>query len=288
MVTGASGLLGSALLSKLAGNHEVLAGFKRNPLTVSSDNITPIQADLNSRDAVLEIFRRYSPELVINCAAAVAVDRCETDHDYAIAGNQTIVDNLLVAGSDQPFRLIQISTDYVFDGRDGPPAETWEPNPINFYGRTKLLAEEAIRSAEIDATIVRVCALYSANPAAKINQFKRIVETLRAGQSYQAADDLFSNPTDVADLAGVLAALSEQAELPPLLHLAAEEYLSRYDFAIEISRALGLNSELVIPTASTKMDLKAPRPLRAGLSSAKINPKLQSLLRNVAEVAASL
>lgn len=286
LLTGAAGLLGNALLPALTREHDVVAAFHQSPLDVTTPRTTPVQIDLADADAVASLATRVNPNVVLNCAGAVNVDRCETDHDYALTGNRDFVLNLLRAQSSAGFRLIHISTDYVFDGTAGPPDESATPNPINFYGESKLLGEQAIHAAKNDSCIVRICALYSLDTAAKPNLYSKIVKSLEAGRSFPAATDLYTNPTEVNDLAGALAELVELQELPKMLHLAAPEYLSRYEFALQVARRNRLDESLVKPVTSDEIEFVAERPKHAGLASQFAKSELGLCLKSFGELAA--
>ncbi|MFH2054392.1 MAG: SDR family oxidoreductase [bacterium] len=281
LLTGAAGLLGSALLPRLAKAHEVIAVLHQAPLAEIPEQVRTMQVDLTQPAAVASLLNAHPVDLVLNCAAAVDVDRCEIDHDYALNGNRDLVANLLAARQRQAFRLIHISTDYVFDGVSGPPDESITPNPINFYGRSKLAGEELIRDAGGDSCIVRVCALYSIDPKAKPNLYSKILAALRSGESFPAATDLFTNPTEVNELAYALTSLVSCEQLPPLLHLAAPEYMSRYEFALQVAGLNGLDKSLVRKINSEELALDAARPKLAGLSSRfaakELGLKLKSL-----------
>ncbi len=267
LVTGGSGLLGSALVRQLCRTHDVVATYQANERNLPFGCGRSVKIDLSHRDSVLQLFKDQKFDIVINTAGATSVDRCESDHDYVQKGNVDVVENLLVAAGSAKFRLLQISSDYVFDGNDGPPTEQWKPNPINIYGTSKRVAEERIMESGVDAIILRVCALYSISLSAKDNIAKIIVQTLKSNQPYPAADDLFANPTEVADLADAIAVLLDIKDVPPILHLAPTEYISRYEFAIKIANRIGADESLVQPVKVDDLDLPALRPKFAGLRS---------------------
>ncbi len=267
LVTGGSGLLGAALVRQLCRTHSVVATYRTNERSLPFGCGSSVKIDLAHRDSVRQLFKDQKFDVVINTAGATSVDRCESDRDYVQKGNVDIVENLLVAAGSAKFRLLQISSDYVFDGNDGPPTEQWKPNPINVYGTSKRVAEERIIESGVDAIILRVCALYSINPSAKDNIAKIIAATLKSNQTYPAADDLFANPTEVADLAAAIAALVDIKNVPPILHLAPAEYLSRFEFAMKVARQIGADESLVQPIKVDDLDLPALRPKFAGLRS---------------------
>ena len=266
LVTGATGLLGSELLRQAPA--EVIVDATYHHQTPRS-KITGLwlEMDLSDADMVTRALNERRYDLVINCVGASDVDRCETDQAYAMTRNISGAQNLITAAGKHEFRLIHFSTDYVFDGKQGPYSESDQPDPVNFYGQTKLMAEEVISSANIDSCIIRICSLYATDPEAPKNIYKTIADRLASGSIYSAADDLFSNPTEVSDLAGAVWRLTALKELPPLVHLAAPDYLSRYEFAVQVAARLGAERKLIVPMHLVDLALPAKRPLRGGLTS---------------------
>ncbi len=288
LVTGGSGLLGSALVRQLCRSHDVVATYQTNEKNLPFGCGRAVKIDLTQRDLVVQLFKDQRFDVVINTAGATGVDRCDIDHDYAQEGNVDIVYSLIDASAGANFQIFQISTDYVFDGHDGPPSERWKPNPISVYGTSKLVAEEELIDANVPCTILRVCALYSINPAAKNNIASTILTTLKAGQMYTAASDLYSNPTEVSDLAEAIVSLLPKKDLPPVLHLAPEEYLSRYEFAVKIAERIGVDSTLVRAVEVDDLNLDAPRPKFAGLRSEFAQAILGRSLKSATEILQSL
>ncbi len=288
LVTGGSGLLGSALVRQLCRTHDVVATYQTNERNLPFGCGRSVKIDLSHRDSVLQLFRDQKFDAVINTAGATSVDRCESDHDYVQKGNVDLVENLLVAAGSAKFRLLQISSDYVFDGNDGPPTEQWKPNPINVYGTSKRVAEERIIESGVDAIILRVCALYSISPSAKSNTAMLIARSLKSKEVYPAADDLFANPTEVADLAAAIAALLDIKDTPPILHLAPTEYISRYEFAVKIGNRIGADESLVQPVKVDDLDLPALRPKFAGLRSDIATALLKRELLGASEIVKNL
>ena len=288
LVTGGSGLLGSALVRQLCSTHDVVATYQTNERNLPFGCGRSVKIDLSYRESALQLFKDQKFDVVINAAGATSVDRCERDRDYVQKGNVDIVENLIAASATARFRLFQISSDYVFDGNDGPPTEHWKPNPINIYGTSKRLAEERIVESKMNAVILRVCALYSNSPSAKSNIAKLVARSLKSNEVYPAADDLFANPTEVNDLAEAIVKLIGIAELPQILHLAPAEYLSRYEFALKIAERLGADPKLISPVKIDDLDLPALRPKFAGLRSEIAAGLLKRELHGASEIIKNL
>jgi dTDP-4-dehydrorhamnose reductase len=282
LVTGAAGLLGSEILKQAPPTMTVAAASFQRPLPVGFTGETH-HLDLSNADAVAHLLDDRRFDVVINCAGASDVDRCETDHEYALQSNVAIVRNFAEGASNNPFRLFSFSSDYVFDGVQGRYAESDRTNPINYYGRTKLQTEQSVTAGNLDACIIRVCSLYATSPMAPRNLYAGIFESLANNKVYRAADDLFSNPTEVTDLAGAIWQLVAIPKLPRVLHLASPDYISRYDLAVQIAKKLDVDAKLVERVNLNDLRLPAQRPRRAGLRSDLAYTLLGRQLRSFAQ-----
>jgi len=250
LITGANGQLGTDLV-------KALGHFDLIPLTHADIEIT----DENS---VSEMFKRYKPDTIVNTAAFVRVDDCETDPDKAFLVNGLGARNIAVAASQYGARLIHISTDYIFGGEAEPRAipytESDTPAPVNIYGKSKLAGEDFVRQLCRRHMIIRTSGLCGvAGSSGKGGNF---VETiLRLGQERNeitvVTDQVFS-PTFTGDLAGKIAQLIETGYYGTF-HATNRGTCSWYEFAVEILRLAGLETR-VIPVTSDEYPQKATRP----------------------------
>jgi dTDP-4-dehydrorhamnose reductase len=266
LVTGAAGLLGSQILRQAPPKVTVVATRFQRPLPAEFTGESR-QLDLSNADSVAHLLSDKRFDVVINCAGASDVDRCETDHEYALQSNVSIVRNFVEGARRNSFRLFGFSSDYVFDGVQGPYIESDRPGPVNYYGQTKLLAEESVVADNLDACMIRVCSLYTTEPTAPRNLYRVILESLAGNKAYRAADDLFSNPTEVTDLAQAIWQLVAMPRLPGILHLASPNFISRYDLAVLIAKKLDVDTKLIEGVKLIDLGLPAQRPRRAGLKS---------------------
>lgn len=264
LIAGGAGLLGGELVRRLRGIHEVTATYHLKP---PPTGVSAVRVDLSDGAEVQALFGGQKFDVVINAAGAAAVDRCEQDRRHAEVGNVVIPERLLQALAESKTHVYHISTDYVFDGEAGPYDESAQVRPINYYGATKWQGEKLIADSGHPATIVRVCSLYSLDLAARSNLYNSVVVALAQGQEYVAATDLWSNPTNVADVADAFADLLAMGAMPPVIHLAGREHLSRYDFACRVARQAGYDSAHVLAATTDELKLKAARPRKAGLIS---------------------
>jgi len=270
LVTGAAGRLGSELVKYFGSEHSIIGTFRTTQRDLPISCGTAVKVDLVDESAVLDMIAETRPDLVVHCAAASSVDRCQLDSEFARLNNVVTTQNLCQAISHVGRgRFFYISTDYVFDGATKAPEETEPLQPMNTYGESKRDAELATRKAGIEFAILRVCALYTAGAHPKGDPITAIAETIKRREVYKAATDLFSNPTEVSDVARAIAALAKLPELPESLHIAAPEYMTRHEFAIKVAERLNLDRNLIEAVTCADLNLPAPRPLKAGLGSAR-------------------
>lgn len=252
--------------------------------TSSPDNHPRLQwerTDVTVRKAVKEIIMRGMPESVINAAAITNVDECEADRLACRTLNVGLVDTLLSACRNTDAHFVQISTDYVFDGTTGPNDEYATPNPINYYGRMKLAAENSCRSGGVPVAIVRTSSLYGPT-LGDGGYLGSVYKELTENRPYRAATDLHSTPTLVDDLALALLRINRN-KLTGVYHVAGDSYLSRYEVGIMIANIFEMDSSLVIPVKAESLGLRARRPLAAGLINLKATTSLGVRFRSVAD-----
>jgi dTDP-4-dehydrorhamnose reductase len=219
--------------------------------------LTRADLDVTDLDAVRSAVAGH--DVVINASAYTRVDDAETHEEEAHAVNATGAQNLAIAASEAGARLLQISTDYVFDGSaDSPYDENTPLNPISAYGRTKADGERLAVAAHPAGTfIVRTAWLYGANGGNFARTMLRLAET---HDTVDVVTDQLGQPTWTADLAAQVVALLDADAPPGIYHGTNSGEASWFDFAREVFRLAGLDPERVRPTTSDKFVRPAPRP----------------------------
>lgn len=258
VVIGAAGQLGSALLAALKGL----------PVT----GLTREQLDLLDSARVREVLSQLRPTVVINTAAYLQVDLAEDQPEQAFLANGTAVLHLARLSSELGFKLVQISTDYVFGleaGRSTPYRETDLPGPVGVYGQSKLLGEGLVQAYAERHLVVRSAGLYA--PIGSRKKGGNFVETmLRLGAAKKALKvvaDQVSTPTYAADLALGIRGLLE-ADAQGLYHLTNAGQVSWYELAQAIFRQAHLEVDLS-PTTASAYGAKAKRPAYSVLDNKK-------------------
>lgn len=213
------------------------------------------------------------PRVIINCAAMTNVDACESDKQTASALNVKVVENLVRACSITEAHLIHFSTDYVFNGEKGPYTETDLPDPINYYGRTKLAGENAILTSKIPSTIIRTNIVYGHLPGVKKDFVTWVRDSCAEGTPISVVNDQFGNPTAAADIAAATMRIMEKGRTG-IYHVAGPEYLDRFSFACRIADFFGVDASCIKPQTTAELRQPAKRPLRAGLVTLKAETDL--------------
>ncbi|MGQ0743983.1 MAG: dTDP-4-dehydrorhamnose reductase [Acidimicrobiales bacterium] len=286
MVTGASGQVGTELVSVLAaaGHRVIEAPHSR--------------LDVSNRDAVGAAVEESRPETVVHAAAWTDVDGCQTDPDRAWRVNAVGTRNVAEASRRVGARVVYVSSDYVFDGA-GPPGSAanpgsgstmaatpgpggyteWDPTgPLSVYGRSKLAGEGELSP---DDTVVRtswVCGRYGRNFV------RTILSRARSGSPLRVVDDQHGCPTMATDLAAMIARLVGERR-PGLFHVTNGGPTTWFDFARSSLAAAGLDPDLVSPISTARMDppRPAPRPAWSVLDNAALRAAGIPLLRHHSE-----
>ena len=257
LVTGVSSSPGYKIALRLASaGWEVLGVYNQHPV----GGISAVRWDLAA--GARELVRRYKPALIIHAAAIGDVDRCETEPQLCYLVNVVATREIASEAYRVGARVVYISTDYVFPGDRGLYREDDPPRPVNYYGLTKLLGEEAVLA--VGGAVVRTAWIYGLGPG-RLNFGRAVVERLSRGEEVRAVADQWGSPTLNTLLAEAVAKLAER-EHSGVLH-AAGPRMSRYEFALAIAEAFGLPRELVKPISMSEVGYRAPRPRDSSLVS---------------------
>ena len=215
----------------------------------------------------------FEPDVIIHTAAVTDVDLCEKERGLAWQVNVGAVENLAYAAKIVGAKMIHLSTDYVFDGKSGPYSEADRPNPISYYGRTKLASENLLLTSGVQSTIIRTMVLYGLGINVKSNFALWVHNNLKDGKTIRVVDDQFGNPTFADDLAYAILKIIE-LERTGIYHIAGADIVSRYDFALSLADVFKFNKKLITPVKSSIFKQPAPRPLKSGLIILKAQTEL--------------
>lgn len=252
LITGANGMLGRYLAALLAAEGEQVAGLTRADL------------DVTDAAAARNALERHRPHVVVNCAAWTAVDDAEAHEDSAREVNGRAVGYLAAACADHHATLVQVSTDYVFDGlAEKPYAEDHPPAPRTAYGRTKLAGEQAARTALPDhAYVVRTAWLYGAHGSSFV---RTMLNRAHAASPVSVVDDQRGQPTWTADVAGQIRTLITAQAPPGIYHATSSGETTWFGLARDVYARAGADPALVTPTTTAAYPRPARRPAYSSL-----------------------
>jgi dTDP-4-dehydrorhamnose reductase len=266
LITGSNGLLGQKLVKLITdqGNHELIATARgKNRLPQESGYIFE-SLDITNQNEVMDLVGKYKPDVIINTAAMTNVDKCETEQEDCWKLNVTAVDHLIKASEKHNSFLLQLSTDFIFDGEDGPYKEDAKPNPISYYGESKLAAENLIFDSKINWAIARTVLVYGiAHDMSRSNIILWVKKSLEDGKDIQVVDDQWRTPTLAEDLAiGCLLIAEKKAK--GIYNISGDDLLTPYEMAVKTAEFFDLPQSSMTKSDSTKFKQTAKRPPKTG------------------------
>ncbi|WP_195350206.1 dTDP-4-dehydrorhamnose reductase [Bacteroides nordii] len=271
LIIGANGFTGRRILNDLVAReiYNITACSLRNDIK-SGDGYQFIRADIRNASEVRALFKEVCPDVVINTSALSVPDFCETHHNEARATNITAVEHLARACEQYGSRFIHLSTDFVFDGRtDRLYIEEDEPNPVNYYGITKLEGEERVAECCGNYAIVRVVVVYGkALPGQHGNIVQLVANKLRSGETIRVVSDQWRTPTFVGDISYAVEQLMHHPR-NGIYHICGSDCVSIADIAYRVAEVLKLDRSLILPVTTEEMQEATPRPRFSGLSIVK-------------------
>lgn len=248
LITGISGFIGGHLFHIAPKNCEVW-GTHLNSF-VQAYAPRSLRVDLCDPSALKTVITGIKPDIVIHTAAYSRVSSCENAPTAAWETNTLVTANLADLCAEKHTRLVFLSSDMVFDGTKGLYSEQDPPNPINFYGWTKLAAERRVSQQKGDFVIIRVNLTYGAPRTGGTSFSEEVIDTVRSGQPYYLYADQFRSFISVKNLAECVWEIAAGTYCG-LIHLGGSEATDRVTFALKLAKRVGLNPNLLIPSSST-------------------------------------
>ncbi|MGC8643308.1 MAG: SDR family oxidoreductase [Isosphaeraceae bacterium] len=276
VVIGGSGQIGSWLL-------RILAQRGHQPLGTFASASFPGLVRLNAaeRETAAAWIKAKAPDVVFYPAGFTWVDGCQRDPQKAYDANLEQPLNLARAAAQVGARFIYFSTDYVFDGHDGPYAEDAPTSPLSVYGQAKRDAERELASALGDRQLtIRTSWVFGPERQGK-NFAYQALRNLSEKKPVVCPTDQVSNPSYGPDVALTAVLLAERAEAG-LIHIVGPEVMDRLAFARAIASAFGHDVGLIEGKTTAELNQEAPRPLRGGLLTGRLDALLPGLMRPLA------
>ncbi|MBI2674889.1 MAG: SDR family oxidoreductase [Candidatus Aenigmarchaeota archaeon] len=274
LVIGSTGLVGKAVYNAFREEGmETYGTF----LKQSEGNF--LRADIRDRKSLEDAFAKSRPDVAVLTAALTWVDYCEKNRQEAweinVEGMRNVADICKKYGS----AIVFMSSDYVFDGANGPYRESDATNPVNFYGKTKLEGESIVRTIE-KHLIIRTTVVFDYGEPK--NFVSRLIEQNSKGIAVRAPNDQYGNPTLASNLAEAILELVLKQKTG-IYNVAGQSWLTRYDFSMLLAKKLGLDDSLITGVTTEELGQEAARPKKGGLIVEKAQKEIKTRLLDVNE-----
>jgi len=262
LITGSNGLLGQKLVYKLLSEktHEIIATARGENRLKVKEGYKFVSLDITNEQDVNEVISSIKPDVVINTAAMTNVDQCETEMDMADLLNVQAVQFIVNACIRNKAFLVHLSTDFIFDGVDGPYKETAEANPLSFYGMTKLKAEQIILGSKVKAAILRTVLVFGiVDDMSRSNIVLWAKGAFEKGTPINVVDDQFRTPTLAEDLADGCMLAADQ-KITGIFNISGKDYMSIYELVERVGKFWNLNTSNMTKVSSDTLNQTAKRP----------------------------
>jgi dTDP-4-dehydrorhamnose reductase len=287
LITGSNGMLGQRAVQFYSSkeNIELLATSIEEKSVI--DSVEYISSDIKSRDEIKKVIHDYYPDFIIHTAAFTNVDLSEKLREDAWKINVKGVEYIAEAARAIDAHIIHISTDYIFDGKDGPYSENAKPNPVGYYGRTKLASENALKISGTFFTILRTNVLYGIAPNSRPDFVRWVINSLNKKENIRIVKDQINNPAFIDDLVQGINKIIDFKKTGTY-NIGGKEFLSRYDFTLQIAEYFNLDKNLITPITTEELKQPARRPLKSGLIILKAETELGYKPHTISESLAAM
>lgn len=260
LVFGASGLIGSNCMEYFVQKKLFCNGTHFN--YVNSNTLYFNALNINDPQNNCTLLQETNYDVFVVCNALTNVDYCEQNETESYLQTVETIKNIIQIAQPNNTKIVYLSTDYLFDGKEGPYTESATINPINIYGRHKLLAEEAVQQYSTSSLIIRVTNVYGKEDRNK-NFVNRLMQNTEFKELHLPIDQ-YATPINAWDIARAIFLLITSGK-NGVYHLGGNDYYSRYQLASRIKKKLSKNNYKLIPATTSSLLQIAPRPLKGGL-----------------------
>jgi dTDP-4-dehydrorhamnose reductase len=266
LITGSNGLLGQHLLPLFVQDeqYEVIAacrGVNRLPVR---NGYTYESVNLRNAVSAQQLLEKHRPDIVIHAAAMTQVDECERNKDACWDTNVAATRYLIQAAEKYNAYFLFLSTDFIFDGLEGPYAEDAPANPLSYYGSSKVAAERLVKNSKVPWAIVRTVLVYgTAVDMQRSNIITWVKNNLQQGKKIKVVDDQWRTPTLVQDLAEGCKLVADKRSTG-VYHISGKEMLSPYEMAVQTAQFFKLDHRLIEKVNAKTFIQPAKRPAKTG------------------------
>lgn len=271
LIIGGSGLVGSTLIEYALSDYQIHATYNKN--SIQNVNVESTQIELlNDKTKIIDLIKSFEPDVVVHTAAHSSVDLCEINHEIADKLHIDVTQDIADICAKLNSKLIYISTDAVFAGQlNKKYTEEDQPNPINYYGNTKLEAEKIVLRSNTKNVVLRTSVIYGWHKKSRFTNW--ILETIKNEKIVDPFIDQYNTPTLVDDFTkSILLIITNDAS--GLFHATGKTCINRYEFAVKLANSFCYNEDLIKPVTSIEKKQDAPRPVSTCLDSSKFEQEI--------------
>jgi len=266
LVTGSNGLLGQKITERLSATKQfkliaTSKGANRFPV---KDGYTYAEMDILNQENVMEVVGRYKPDAIIHTAAMTNVDTCEDQKELAYQLNVESVKTLISVCEAHDIQLVHLSTDFIFDGAKGPYAEDADPNPLSYYGHTKLEAERVVEASNCRWAILRTILVYGiVSDMSRSNIVLWAKGALEKGSPIKVVNDQWRMPTLAEDLADCCL-LAVEKDAKGVYNASGKDMMSISELVARVADYWKLDKSVINEISAEALNQTAKRPVRTG------------------------
>ena len=280
LVTGSAGLVGSQVVKDLVKQNHIVYSCYHDDMPEYG---IPTRLDLTDKEKIIKIIQDTKPDVIIHLAAMTNVDLCETQRDLAVLLNTKSTEILAREAAKLHIFFVYVSTDYIFDGKHGMKKEDDIPNPVGYYGKTKLDGEILLNRLASDWCIARTSTPFGIHKTKKSFPLW-VKENIESKKEIPVLTDQFTSPTYAPNLSKMLIEIATR-QIVGIIHLAGATRISRFQLAEMVADKLSLDRSLLKPTTINEMNWYAQRPkdssLDVSLATEILNEKPQTIQKSL-------
>lgn len=284
-------MLGSALLKRLehhSGISVLATAQKWDSQIAYAPNIELGCLDITDAQQVRSVILGYQPDIIVHAAALTQADTCELDHLLCWKTNVTATRFLLTAAAEVKSRFIFLSTDFVFSGASGPYREEDVTEPVNYYGCSKMIAEQSVKAYPYQWNIIRTVLVYgSPSAGGRQNLFSWVLNSLKNRERIQVVNDQIRTPTFIEDLVNSLHTLIH-TPINGVFHISGKDTCSPYEFSNKVAAVFEKDAGCIVPVHSGIFSQPAIRPPKTGFVIEKARALLNFEPKSIEEALQNL
>lgn len=274
LFTGITGLLGNYFIKEKRNKYFVSGTYSSNK--VNYEGVDLFKLDVRDKKKVLELINKINPQVVVHAVAIGNVDYCEKNPKEAYEVNVEGTKNVLEGCMDVGAKIIFISSNAVYDGKNPFYSEKSLKNPLEVYGKTKKKAEDVVIKSGVPYVLIRLMTMYGWQPkGARLNPVTWVIEQLKNKNQIKVVDDIYNNHLWAGQAADVIWKIIQENRNNEIYNIAGKDCVSRYELALKVAEVFNLNSSLISPVKNSFFKSLAPRPKNSSFDTTKIQNDLK-------------